>query len=77
MEQTFSLKISWIGLLATHGALCLALRHPHFNGHSRQLVVCVTKQLGKYLLDYGILTPEQLEEAMQLEVKEGSTDLKG
>lgn len=63
MEQTFPLQISWIGLMAMHGALCLALRHPQFKGQSRQLVVSATKQLGKYLVDNGILTPEQLNEA--------------
>jgi len=77
MELVFPLNISWIGLLAMHGALCLALRHPQFKGPSRQLVASSVKQMGKYLVDNGILTPEQLAEAEQLEVKEGSADLKG
>lgn len=77
MEVTIPLRISWISLLALHGALCLALRHPQFRGPSRGLVVNATQQIGKYLVDNGLLTPEQLAEAQQLEAEEGSSDLKG
>ncbi len=58
-----------------HGALCLALRHPQFTGPSRSLVVSITKQLGKYLVDEELLTPQQLAAAQQLEAEEGSEDL--
>ncbi len=58
-----------------HGALCLALRHPQFTGASRYLVVSITKQLGKYLVDEGLLTPQQLAQAQKLEAEEGSDDL--
>lgn len=61
--------------MAMHGALCLALRHPQFRGPSRELVVSTVKQLGKYLVDNGILTANQLAAAESLEVKEGSEDL--
>lgn len=74
-EVTIPLITSRISILAMHGALCLALRHPQFIGPSRQLVVNITKQLGKYLVDEGLLTPEQLQEAQQLEAEEGSEDL--
>lgn len=58
-----------------HGALCLALRHPQFRGPSRSLVVSIVKQLGKYLVDEELLTPQQLAEAQKLEAQEGSEDL--
>ena len=68
--------------MAVHGALCLALRHPHFNGkgkhghsRSRELVVEFTKSLGKWLVTAGALTPEQLRRAEELEAEEGSGDL--
>ncbi len=63
MEQVFPLKISWLGLMAMHGSLCLALRHPKFKGDSRQLVVCITRQIGKYLVENGICSTEIIEEA--------------
>lgn len=62
--------------MAVHGALCLALRHPHFKGPSRQFVVEFTKSLGEWLVHAGALTPEQLRSAEELEAMEGSLDLK-
>ncbi len=76
-ETTIPLRISWLSLMGMHGALCLALRHPQFKGPSRALVATATKKIGKYLVDNGILTSEQLAEAQQLEAEEGSPDLKG
>jgi hypothetical protein len=61
--------------MAVHGALCLALRHPHFKGRSRKFVVEFTRSLGKWLVTAGALTPEQLASAEQLEAKQGSKDL--
>lgn len=66
-------------LMAVHGALCLALRHPQFNGKkhglSRKMVVEFTKSLGEWLVHAGALTPEQLRSAQRLEAREGSPDL--
>lgn len=62
-EITIPLIISRIGLLAMHGSLCLALRHPQFKGESRQLVVSTTRQIGRYLVENGICSPEIIEEA--------------
>lgn len=68
--------------MAVHGALCLALRHPHFNGDgkyghglSRRMVVTFTKSLGEWLVHSGALTPEQLRSAEELEARERSPDL--
>ena len=74
-EVTIPLTISRIGLMALHGSLCLALRHPQFTGPSREIVINATKQIGKYLVDTGILTAQQLSEAEKLEAEEGSQDL--
>jgi len=53
----------------------LALRHPANKGPSRPLVVNFTKQLGKKLVEWGVLTHQQLKSAEKLEIEEGSTDV--
>lgn len=47
--------------LTVHGALCLALRHPHFTGPSREEIKSFVASLGKGLVDWGILSPDELE----------------
>lgn len=74
-ERIIPLQANYLTLMAVHGALCLALRHPQFKGPSRQLVVAFTKSLGEWLVHEGILSPEQLVEAQQLEAEAGSGDL--
>lgn len=63
--------LTWI---TVHGNLCLALRHPQNRGPSRKLAVEFTKALGKALVEWGALTPEQLKEAEKLEAEEGSSE---
>jgi hypothetical protein len=74
-DRDIPLKANYLTLMAVHGALCLALRHPEFKGSVREIVVAFTQCLGKWLVDGGILSPEQLAEAQQLEASEGSRDL--
>lgn len=73
--KTVTIDANLLQSMAVHGALCMALRHPHFKGHSRQLVVDFTKSLGEFLVQAEALTPEQLRKAMKLEAKNGSLDL--
>ena len=69
------LHANYLTLMAVHGSLCLALRHPGNRGPAREHVVSFTKSLGEWLVHEGVLTPEQLAEAQRLEVEEGSADL--
>lgn len=74
-ERDIPLRSNYITMMAVHGSLCLALRHPQHRGRSRQFVVAFTKSLGEWLVHCGVLTPEQLVQALQLEAEEGSADL--
>lgn len=74
-ERDIPFIANYVTLLAVHGALCLALRHPGFKGMSRPFVVAFTKLLGEWLVRSGALTPELLKEAEKLEAEEGSPDL--
>jgi hypothetical protein len=74
-KQHIHLSISYLDLMAMHGALCLALRHPQFTGPTRAMIVTAVKEIGKGLVNAGILTPEQLAETQRIEAEEGSEDL--
>jgi hypothetical protein len=74
-ERKIPLQATYLTLLAVHGNLCLALRHPQNRGPGRAHVVAFTQSLGQWLVNAGVLTPEQLVEAQQLEAAEGSGDL--
>lgn len=52
--------IVWV---AVHGNLQLALRHPMNIGASRMMVETFVKDLGVWLVERGLLTPEVLAEA--------------
>lgn len=62
-------KVNVLTLMAVHGNLLLALRHPQNTGESRDLVLNFCKQIGEELVLLGALTPEQLEEAYKAEGK--------
>ena len=60
---------TWV---AIHGFLCLALRHPGTGGiPSRALVEEFVAKLGAALVDAQLLTPEELAEAEDVEIREG------
>ncbi len=69
------IKVNVLTLLAVHGNLCLALRHPQNTGETRDLVLNFCKQIGEELVLLGALTPEQLEEAYKEESEEGTPEL--
>lgn len=75
-EHDIPLKASYLTLMAVHGNLCLALRHPMNRGESRVLVVQFVKSLGEYLVHVGALTEEQLVAVQQLEAEEGSEEFR-
>lgn len=65
-----------LNLMALHGFLCLALRHPGTKDHPcRHAIVELVKQIGITLIDIGVLTPEQLTQIEKTEAE--ATDLKG
>lgn len=62
-----------ISLMALHGFLCLALRHPSTRTHDCRLaIVLLVKQIGETLVDMGALTPDTLREVQRIEVEEGN-----
>jgi hypothetical protein len=72
-----TVKANLLTWITVHGNLCLALRHPQNRGPSRKLAVDFVKALGKALVEWGALTPEQLEDAERVEAEEGSPEFKG
>lgn len=52
---------------AVHGALQMALRHPHFPDSTRQLLGPFIEQLGAGLVDAGFFTGETLQESLTRE----------
>jgi hypothetical protein len=71
-----TVKANLLTWITVHGNLCLALRHPQNIGSSRKLAVEFTKALGKALVEWGALTPEQLEETEKLEAEAGSSEFR-
>lgn len=69
LERDIPLRANYLTLMAIHGSLCLALRHPQNQGPSRPLVVEFVKSLGELLVHVEALTPEQLAEAQRLEAE--------
>jgi len=67
-------RVEASGLLwmAIHGNLCLALRHPANLGPSRELVLGFVKNLGRLLVEWGVLTEAQLAAAQKVEQEHGT-----
>lgn len=61
------INIRVIQLLAIHGSLCLALRHPENAGQSRELVEDAVRKFGGMLVEIGAMTPAQRDEAERAE----------
>lgn len=70
------MKTEMVTWLAVHGNLCLALRHPGNTSNSRQRVVDFTLGLGKFLVDSGAITQEELDRAQKVEAEEGSPEFR-
>lgn len=60
--------------LTAHGYLCLALRHPQVVGPSRPYVAALTRGLGEMLVDRGVISRKQMENAYALEEEEGGLE---
>lgn len=59
-----------LNLMALHGFLCLALRHPGTKDHAcRPAIVEMVKQIGITLVDLGVMTPEQLTQIEKTETE--------
>lgn len=69
------IKLNVITLLAVHGNLLLALRHPQNLGEPRDIVLNFCKEIGEQLVLLGAMTPEQLKDAYKLESEEGTPEL--
>lgn len=72
-EVTINLNV--ITLMAVHGNLLLALRHPRNQGTSRDLIIDFCKQIGEELVLLGAMAPEQLKEAYRVEYENGIPEL--
>jgi hypothetical protein len=69
LVRAYTLIAPGIAWMAVHGNLCLALRHPGNRGPSTAFVVDFRDALGLRLVDWHILTPEQLAAAQQEEAR--------
>ncbi len=56
-----SIRTNVLALLAVHGYLLLALRHPGNVGPTRDMVLNLCKDIGEQLVFLGAITPEELE----------------
>lgn len=66
------LMIDPISLMALHGFMCLALRHPKTKDHTcRPQMIQLVKNLGQRLVGIGALTQEELEVIEKIEAEEG------
>ena len=70
-----TIKLNVITLLAVHGNLLLALRHPQNLGESRDLVIDFCRQIGEELVLLGAMAPETLKEAYTVESENGTPEL--
>jgi hypothetical protein len=74
-EHKYTFLFNSLNLMALHGFLCLALRHPGTKDHAcRPAIVGIVKEIGMILVDLGALTPDALMEVQRVEVEEGSKD---
>jgi len=74
-HKEITIKLNVITLMAVHGNLLLALRHPRNLGESRDLVIDFCKQIGEELVLLGAMAPEQLKKAYKEESEKGIPEL--
>jgi hypothetical protein len=53
--------------MAVHGNLCLSLRHPQNQGPSRALIADVIRDIGDALVNSGLLTRAEIDQAQVTE----------
>jgi len=66
-RQTAMMNFDLITVLALHGAVVLALRHPGMKGSTRDVLGRAVAQMEQLLVARGALTPEQVAEAHRVE----------
>lgn len=69
-DEIIDMKISALHLMAIHGNLCLALRHPGNNGPSRKLIIEFVNSIENKLKDIGMFTDEDIKLMHQVEEEE-------
>lgn len=65
------IRIDGLHLMAIHGNLCLALRHPANTGPSREIVEKIVQAIEKELVNCGAFTEEEIQEIHLTEIKAG------
>ena len=58
--------------MTVHGNLCLALRHPQNRGPSREACMNIVRKLSKAIVESGLLTQQEMDQATALERQEGT-----
>ena len=61
--------------MAIHGNLCLALRHPENRGLSARYMEDFVRKLGRLLVEKGVMTQAELDQAWALELQERTRQL--
>lgn len=61
--------LTWI---TVHGNLCLSLRHPQNVGQSRELCLQMVRRLSTMIVDSGLMTQEEMDQANRVEAQNGS-----
>ena len=74
-HKDVTIKLNVITLIAVHGNLLLALRHPLNHGESRDLIINFVKQIGEELVLLGAMTPEQLTMSYRVESENENPDM--
>lgn len=70
MEIEHEISVDGLTWATVHGCLLLALRHPGYTGPSRMVAQDFAGRLGAHLVEWGILTEEELTAAAQVEAEE-------
>lgn len=63
LNKIVKFELNVLSMMALHGNLCLALRHPDNDGASRMIMIAFVRSVGNKLVDLGAITPEQRKEA--------------
>jgi len=72
LRELVYLEFNMLEVLSIHGNLCLALRHPQNAGMSRQTVLEIVQRLSAIIVDRGVMTPVEMEQALKVERQSGS-----
>jgi hypothetical protein len=70
LDMRVTFEMDALELLAIHGCLCLGLRHPHFQGPTRSLILQFVKDAEIKLLEIGLIRPEHIRIIHQVEAEE-------